>query len=91
MKEHTVLICVQCFRMCNMSCVGLNEIGNDACCISALFYPHLFFFCCICISTVFLVGIVCIALEPGRNDIVAVIAGAVCKVASYKEHSSWSD
>ena len=58
-----------------------------------LFSPLLFivFLLYICISTVFLVGIVCIALEPGRNDIVAVIAGAVCKVASYKEHSSWSD
>ena len=37
--------------------------------------------CLICICTVCLVGIVCIALEPGCNDIVAVIAGAVCKVA----------
>ena len=26
-------------------------------------------------------AIVCIALEAGRNDIVAVIAGAVCKVS----------
>ena len=35
--------------------------------------------CCIC--TTFLPGSVFIALEPGRNDIVAVIAGAVCKVS----------
>ena len=79
---------VMCFSCtcCNVVCCMFRffpvlrmKQSSGTCYTYVLSVPSFLYSCCIC--TVFLLGIVFIALEPGRNDIVAVIAGAVCKVS----------
>ena len=57
-------------RLCHICIISYNGSAEF---ISLFVFCH---FSCICAT-----AIVCITLERGRNDIVAVIAGAVCKVS----------
>ena len=60
-------------RLCHIYIISYNSSAEFISLVVFFVFCH---FSCICAT-----AIVCITLERGRNDIVAVIAGAVCKVS----------